>query len=269
MEASISSPRRGKSSWWQPAIIRLYKIAGIVALSAILVGLLAFVTVNVFYFFNRTWVRPVILNKDHAKALDAAKELDGIKNIALDLEAQRTAARAELAQAQRVADTEAKFIADIDPLVPKAGVKNVEGVTLRKQLDDATLARANAQDDEIRLTQRIKELDGRIDEERKILDGMAESPYVRAITSEVIVAFVPYSNRSNVTPGTALYSCSWGLIGCSRVGKVLRAIPGEMTDVHPHDNSFQRGFMVEVELTDRSAAEEKVLFAGKKPLWFL
>jgi hypothetical protein len=40
-------------------------------------------------------------------------------------------------------------------------------------------------------------------------------------------------------------------------------------DVHPHDDSVQRGVMVEVQLTDSQAAEENVLFAGSKPFWWL
>jgi len=269
MEASISSPRRGKSSWFQPAIIRLYKIAGIVALSAILVGLLAFVTVNVFYFFNRSWVRPVILTQNHAKVIEASNQLADARLRATELESQRIETRSALAKIDRLVATEAKFIDEVTPLAEKHGVKTAEGASLRKDLDDATLKRADALDDKVTLTQRLKELDARIEDQRKVLDRMGESPYIKATTQAVIVAFVPYQNLSNVTPGTALYGCSWGLVGCSRVGKVLRQIEGEMQDVHPHDNSFQRGVMVEVELTDRSAGEEKVLFAGKKPLWFL
>ncbi len=49
----------------QPSIIRLYKVAGLVALTAILVGLLGFLIVNIFYFFDNSWVRPVVLSPTH------------------------------------------------------------------------------------------------------------------------------------------------------------------------------------------------------------
>jgi len=81
-----------------------------------------------------------------------------------------------------------------------------------------------------------------------------------------VLAFVPYSNKS-VKLGTKLYACSWGLVMCSSVGKVTATIDGEVTDNHPHDDSIQRGMMVEIELKTPSAAEANVLFAGGKPLW--
>lgn len=269
MEASISTPRRGRPSWFQPVIIRLYKIAGIVALSAILVGLLAFVTVNVFYFFNRSWVRPVILTANHAKVVEAGTQLADARLRATELDSQRIETRAALAEIDRLVATDDKFLKDIAPLAEREGVRTVDGAVLRRQVDQATLERADALDRKVTLTQRIKELDGRIDDQRQVLDRLNASPYIKAISQQVTVAFVPYQNLSNVRPGTSLYGCSWGLVGCSKVGKVVRLIEGEMQDVHPHDNSFQRGVMVEVELSDRTAGEETVLFAGKKPLWFL
>src|SRR5262245_29189704 len=105
MEASISSsgsPRRQRfRTMFQPAIIRLYKIAGILALSAILIALLSFVTVHVFYFFNRTWVRPQILTETHSKVLEARTQVDHAKALALDLENQRIEARAQIAEIDR------------------------------------------------------------------------------------------------------------------------------------------------------------------------
>jgi hypothetical protein len=54
---------------------------------------------------------------------------------------------------------------------------------------------------------------------------------------------------------------------CSRVGKITATIDGEVTNTHPHDDSIQRGTMVEIELTNPTAEGEAVLFAGGKPLW--
>ena len=58
MQSRSSRPR-----FWialQPSIVRLYKAAGLVALTAILVGLVGFLIVNIFYFFDHSWVRPVV-----------------------------------------------------------------------------------------------------------------------------------------------------------------------------------------------------------------
>jgi hypothetical protein len=54
---------------------------------------------------------------------------------------------------------------------------------------------------------------------------------------------------------------------CSKVGIVKNTIEGEVQDIHPHDESVQRGIMVEIDLSTPSAEGETVLFAGGKPLW--
>jgi hypothetical protein len=54
---------------------------------------------------------------------------------------------------------------------------------------------------------------------------------------------------------------------CSRVGEVTTTIDGEVENIHPHDESVQRGIMVEIKLTTPSAEGDTVLFAGGKPLW--
>ena len=46
-----------------------------------------------------------------------------------------------------------------------------------------------------------------------------------------------------------------------------KTIDGEVQDIHPHDQSVQRGVMVEIELSTPSAEGNSVLFAGGKPLW--
>src|SRR5579872_3402378 len=81
MERQASSSSGGMSGaprFWiaiQPTIIRLYKVAGLVALTAILIGLVSFLTVNIFYFFDHTWVRPVVLSPTHQKVVEASTAL--------------------------------------------------------------------------------------------------------------------------------------------------------------------------------------------------
>ena len=71
----------------------------------------------------------------------------------------------------------------------------------------------------------------------------------------------------HIKVGTKLYGCSWGLVVCSRVGTIKATIDGEIQDIHPHDQSVQRGVMVEIQLSTPSAEGNTVLFAGGKPLW--
>ncbi|NJM91016.1 MAG: hypothetical protein HC863_01735 [Myxococcales bacterium] len=100
----------------QPTIIRIYKAAGIVALGAILVGLLSFLVVNVVYFFNHTWVRPVVLSPTHQKVIDASTSLADARLRASQFETERLEVAASLAQIDRVVATIDKYLADVSAL---------------------------------------------------------------------------------------------------------------------------------------------------------
>ena len=71
-------PRSTRPRFWialQPSIVRLYKAAGLVALTAILVGLVGFLVINIYYFFDHTWVRPVVLSPTHQRVVEASTQL--------------------------------------------------------------------------------------------------------------------------------------------------------------------------------------------------
>src|SRR6201995_5516024 len=75
-------PRTTRPRFWialQPSIVRVYKIAGMVALTAILLGLVGFLVVNIFYFFDHTWVRPVVLSPTHQRVVEASTQLADAK----------------------------------------------------------------------------------------------------------------------------------------------------------------------------------------------
>jgi hypothetical protein len=107
-----------------------------------------------------------------------------------------------------------------------------------------------------------------LERQESIIAGLERSPYLRAVRDGTHVAFVPYGNLDGVRPGVPLYGCKLEFVGCSRVGKVIEVVPGEVAFKHPHRDKVLRGQMVEVELTDRGAAEDDVLFVGDKPLGF-
>jgi hypothetical protein len=248
----------------QPAIVKLYRLTGIVALGVMLIGLLAFITVSIFYYFNHTWVRPVILSPTHAKVIEASTALNDARLRASELDSQRSEAAAQLAQLDRLIPANQKFEAQAGPLVA-GGIKSAEAALVQRELDRSVLERAEAVDRKATLAARIKQLDGRVAEQAELVKRLADSPYIAAAENKRVVGFVPYQNLSNVQPGATLYGCSWGLVRCHKVGKVLSLLDGEVQDVHPHDDSVQRGVMLEVQLTDPQAAEENVLFAGSKP----
>ncbi len=119
-----------------------------------------------------------------------------------------------------------------------------------------------------------KDLDDRerlkasVEREDKIIDGIKQSNYLRALADHATVALVPYANLDKVSKGTPLYACSLSMVWCHEAGKVLDVLPGEVLVKHPHRDAVLRGRMVEMQLTDGAAAQDEVLFAGGAPLGF-
>ncbi len=264
MEARPPRPPR----FWvalQPSIVRLYKVAGLIALTAILVGLIGFLVVNIFYFFDHSWVRPVIVEKDDQRVISASTQLADARLRASQYATEKVEITAQLAEIDRTVAMETKFIADLG--TQAEAPKTPEQWLLRRELDNAKLERDNALGKKAALAQRAESLKLRVSEQDAIVEQLAHSPYLRALDNRqrVVLAFVPYEN-TNVGIGTKLYGCSWGLVACSKVGKVTALIPGEVTNQHPHNESVQRGALVEIDVSE-SAASSNVLFAGGKPLW--
>src|SRR5215813_10276091 len=97
-------PRSSRPRFWialQPSIVRVYKIAGLVALTAILVGLIGFLIVNIFYFFDHTWVRPVVLSPNHQRVVEASNQLSDAKTRASQLGSEVREIEGKLAEIER------------------------------------------------------------------------------------------------------------------------------------------------------------------------
>ncbi len=249
-----------KSKFWgavQPQIVKIYKVAGLVALTAILIGLIGFLVVNVFYFFDHTWVRPVVLSPTHQKVVESSTQLADAKLRNSQLETEKVEIEASLAEIERTVASVDKLLADA-PQNPDWDTK----ATLEK----LRLEKENALGGKAALAQRQDSLKLRKADQEAVVKRLEAAPYLRAVNQKVVLAFVPYQNLRNVKLGTKLYACSWGLVACSNVGKVTAVLDGEVTEMHPHDESIQRGVMVEIDVSS-SAAGESVLFAGSKPLW--
>jgi hypothetical protein len=267
MEATAKPPRPSRMRLLlQPAIIRVYKGAGIIALGAILLGLVAFVVVNVFYFFDESWVRPQILSPNHEKVIAAVSAEADAQLQRSELDSARLETEAELTQHERLIATAAAFETDVGELAALPPT-DPQSALLRREVDRVRLERQAATDRLAGLQRRIKDLDTRIAEQDEIIARLRSSPYLKAAEGRVVVAFAPYDNLETVRPGAALYGCAWGLVRCSRVGQVGRILDGEVQDSHPHDNKPMRGVLVEIDLTNPRAAESGVLFADDKPFW--
>ncbi|MBA3393309.1 MAG: hypothetical protein H0T89_11725 [Deltaproteobacteria bacterium] len=266
MEARPQSARSQPRFWvaLQPTIVRLYKVAGLIALTAILVGLIGFLVVNIFYFFDHSWVRPVVLSPTHQKVVEASTQLADSKLRAAELMSEKFAIEAQLSEIDRTVAADERFIAEVGAQADHP--KSPEQWLFRRELEKAKLDKDNSIGRRAPLGQRLESIKLRMEDQDKVVRRLAQSPYLRAIDQRVVLAFVPYTNLRNVKLGTKLYGCAWGLIACKTVGKVTAVLDGEVTDIHPHDETVQRGVMVEIDVAS-SAAGDSVLFAGSKPLW--
>ncbi len=264
MEARPTPPRPRFWIALQPSIVRIYKVAGLVALTAILVGLIGFLTVNIFYFFDHSWVRPVVLAPTHQKVVEASTQLADAKLRTAQLDTEKLEIDAQLAEIERSVAVNDRFITDLGTTADKPS--SPELWLVHRELEKAKLEKDNAVGRKAPLAQRLESLKLRKVEQDALVKRLEQSPYLRAVNQKIVLAFVPYQNLRNVKLGTRLYGCSWGLVACSNVGKVTTVLEGEVQDVHPHDESIQRGVMVEIDVSSSSAGET-VLFAGGKPLW--
>lgn len=261
METRTSRPR-----FWivlQPSIVRIYKIAGLVALTAILVGLLSFLAVNIFYFFDHSWVRPVVLTKSHQKVVEAQTALADGKLRASTFMTEKADLEEELARIERVVKASDKLIADLGHQfdAPKAP----DQWLLKLKLDEAVLEKENSTGRRAPLQQRIEALKLRMEDQDKLVSRLSQSPYLKAVDHRVVLAFVPYDN-AHMKVGAKLYGCSWGIVACKPVGKITAILDGEVTNQHPNNESTHRGQFAEIDVSEW-AAGQTVLFAGSKPLW--
>jgi hypothetical protein len=261
METRTHRPR-----FWialQPSIVRIYKMAGLVALTAILVGLISFLIVNIFYFFDHSWVRPVVLTKSHQKVVEAQTQLADAKLRASSFTTEKADLEEEMAKIERRLKASDKVIADLGKLVeaPKAP----DQWLLRLKVDEAQLEKENALGRRAPLQQRLEAVKLRIEDQDKLVSRLSQSPYLKAVDHRVVLAFVPYDNKQ-MKVGGKLYGCSWGIVACKNVGRITAILDGEVTNQHPNNESTHRGQLVEVDVSEWAAGQH-VLFAGSKPLW--
>ena len=266
----MEAPARKPPRFWiavQPTIIRLYKVAGLVALSAILIGLIGFLIVNIFYFFDHTWVKPVVLGPQHPKVVDAINQLNDAKQRQSQLDAERLEIEAQIGEIQRDVKADDAFLAEVGTQADTP--KTPEQWLVHREVEKTRLERDNETGRLAPLQARQSSIGSRIKDQEALVHRLEQSPYLHGRDGKFVLAFVPYQNLRNINDKqqTKLYACSWGLVMCHVVGRVKATIDGEVQDIHPHDESVQRGIMVEIELTTPSAETENVLFAGSKPLW--
>ena len=202
-------PRSTRPRFWlalQPSIVRVYKIAGLVALTAILVGLVGFLVINIFYFFDHTWVRPVVLSPTHQRVVEASTQLSDAKLRASQLISERLELEAQLAEIERVVASDDKFIAEIGTTADAP--KTPEQWLVRREVEKTKLEKENASGRRVPLGQRIESLKLRIKDQDAVVGRLAQSPYLKAIENKVTLVFVPNQNLKNIRIGGPLYGCA-------------------------------------------------------------
>ncbi|HTE49581.1 MAG TPA: hypothetical protein VK698_01825 [Kofleriaceae bacterium] len=259
----------------QAAIIRAYKVVGLGLLAAILIGLICFLTVNLFYLLNSSWIRPVVLSPTHASVLSTMTTLSSESSRRDEIVSEREELKAELAGIDRVLELNQQFEEQFSELarMPRPTqarpTADYEALMARRAYSESIIEREKAAARKKVIESQVDRLNRSAARYDKLIADLQGSAYIQATDRRVTVAFVPYENLDNVEQGMPIYACRWGLIWCREVGAVGPALKGEVTDTHPQTGSSLRGIMVEIRLTIEEAAEEQALFVGKRPFWIL
>lgn len=104
---------------------------------------------------------------------------------------------------------------------------------------------------------------------KSIVSTLADSPYYRVTVADspLSFAFIPYANEGGIKVSEPVYDCVLQVLWCRKVGVVKRIHHDEEHAQHPLFRADMRGFLVEMELTERSAAKSRVVFIGNAPLF--
>src|SRR6185436_11187876 len=175
-------PRSTRPRFWiaiQPSIVRIYKVAGLVALTAILVGLVGFLIINIFYFFDHTWVRPVVLSPTHQRVVEASNQLADAKARASQLAGKLAELEERVAANERAITLDDKILAKIagrfdDP-------KSASDWSMRIMLDDKQLDKENKIGERRTLRGQIEDTRRLITAQDAVVNRLALSPYLKAI----------------------------------------------------------------------------------------
>jgi hypothetical protein len=139
---------------------------------------------------------------------------------------------------------------------------------LTKQASEALAARDNAKSKLISVAESRATL---VKSQRVLISQLAQlenSALARALQKRIDVVFVPYGNDGQFIEGSALYSCRFTILWCSKSGVVGKSLPGEISSVHPFFGKPIRGSFVEVKLSTPDAAMREIIHGTRKPLLF-
>ena len=197
-----------------------------------------------------------------AGLIDRNSLLSGKYQIAQISGANLSLAEKQAEYEQRAAELEAQARA-LEGMVSGRGgaALSYEVLKIKREYEQSRLELAKALGDQ-------KVLRSSLARQEQTIADLQASAYLRAMSDEATVALVPYTNLENAKPGTPVYKCRVGFIWCYEVGKVKEILRGEVSFKHPRRDAQMRGQMAEVQLTEKGASKEDILFVGKPPLFF-
>jgi hypothetical protein len=108
-----------------------------------------------------------------------------------------------------------------------------------------------------------------IAQNQHVIDVAKASPYYRALTGPVTVAFVPYDNLKYAKVGTVVYDCYLEVFLCHQVGTIVKVFQAEEYARHPLFKTDTKGQLIEIYFDDIGASTSDVVFFGRKPFLIL
>src|SRR2546421_6390274 len=100
---TLPRPRRtAHSVRARKLLVGAYKLAGLAILTAILLGLISYLGLNVFYLFHHAWVRPTVVSPTDSRVLELSSQLAQQASLRDKLRAERASLQANLDDSQRV-----------------------------------------------------------------------------------------------------------------------------------------------------------------------
>ncbi len=196
-----------------------------------------------------------------AGLIDRGQMLSGKFQLAQITSSNMTLAERQAEYESRAADLETEAQA-LDAILDEKGGTSALSYDVLKIKQEYELSRLETQ----KAIENREALKASLERQEKVVEGLQQSPYLRAVDGNANVAFVPYSNMDDVKAGAPLYGCALEMLFCRKVGKIVEVMEGEVSFKHPHREKVLRGRMIVVDLKDKSAAEDDVLFVGGRPL---
>lgn len=92
---------------------------------------------------------------------------------------------------------------------------------------------------------------------------LQEDPSLRVASTPVTFIFMQNKSRGYIKVNDPIYRCRLGVLWCSRVGTIIGFYDQPRQATHPTSGALVDGFLVEVELFDKSAGAAKVLHVNR------